>query len=320
MSQRVLITGAYGYVGGRVAQALAARGAAVSLGTRQPRASSPAWLPHAKVVSMDWRTTASLHTACTGIDAIVHLAAMNEVDAAGDAQGALDVNGMWSLRLLEAAQAAGVRRFVYLSTAHVYGALLAGTIDESRVPRPRHPYAVTHKVTEDFVLAAHDSGKIEGVVLRLSNGFGAPAHLAVDRWTLLVNDLCRQAVATRTLVLQSPGVQRRDFITLEDAAEAIAHVLALPLAALGDGLFNLGGDASMRVIDMAELIAARCQAVLGFTLVIKRPEPKAGETAPGLTYSSAKLLRTGWVPARRHAIEIDATLQLCASDVSRNPA
>ncbi len=320
MSQRILITGAYGYVGGRVAQALAAGGAAVSLGTRQPHATAPAWLPHAKAVSMDWRTTASLQVACTGIDAIVHLAAMNEVDAARDAQGALDVNGMWSLRLLEAAQAAGVRRFVYLSTAHVYGAPLAGTIDESRVPRPRHPYAVTHKVTEDFVLAAHDSGKVEGVVLRLSNGFGAPAHPAVDRWTLLVNDLCRQAVATRTLVLQSAGLQQRDFITLEDVAEAISHVLALPLADLGDGLFNLGGDASMPVIDMVELIAARCQAALGFAPVIERPAPNTGETAPTLAYSSEKLKRTGWHPARRHSMEIDATLALCASDVSRNPA
>ena len=317
MSQRILITGAFGYVGGRVAQTLAAGGAAVSLGTRQVYASSPVWLQEAEVVPMDWHSTATLQTACAGVDAIVHLAAMNEIDAARDMQGALEVNGMWSLRLLEAAQAAGVRRFVYLSTAHVYGAPLTGVIDESQVPRPAHPYAVTHKVAEDFVLAAHDSRKIEGVVLRLSNGFGAPAHPAVNRWTLLVNDLCRQAVATRTLVLQSAGLQQRDFITLEDAAQAIAHALALPQNLLGDGLFNLGGDASIRVIDMAELVAARCMIVLGFTPGIKRPEPRAGEMQAGeaqasLVYSSEKLKRTGWLPARRHAIEVDATLALCA--------
>ena len=313
MNQRILITGAYGYIGGRVAQTLAAGGAAVGLGTRQAYASPPVWLAGAQVVQMDWRSTAALQAVCAGVDAIVHLAAMNEVDAARDVHGALEVNGVWSLRLLEAAQAAGVRRFVYLSTAHVYGAPLTGVIDESRVPRPGHPYAVTHKVAEDFVLAAHDSRNIAGVVLRLSNGFGAPAHRAVNRWTLLVNDLCRQAVATHTLVLQSAGLQQRDFITLEDTAQAIRHALALPQTLLGDGLFNLGGDASIRVIDMAELIAARCQVVLGFAPAIKRPVTRAGDAQAGLVYSSEKLKRTGWLPARRHAMEIDAMLALCAA-------
>ena len=105
MSQRILITGAYGYVGGRVAQTLSAGGAAVSLGTRQEQVSPPAWLPSAQVVHLDWRSNAALQSVCAGTDAIVHLAAMNEVDAARDLQGALEVNGMWSLRLLEAAQA-----------------------------------------------------------------------------------------------------------------------------------------------------------------------------------------------------------------------
>ena len=313
MSPRILITGGYGYVGGRVAQALVASGATVQLGTRREYIAPPEWLPQATAVKMDWRSTATLQSACVGVDAVVHLAAMNEVDAARDVQGALEVNGMWSLRLLEASQAAGVRRFVYLSTAHISGAPLGGEIDEQCVPRPNHPYAMTHKVAEDFVLAAHDSHRIEGVVLRLSNGFGAPAHAGVDRWTLLVNDLCRQAVTSRALILQSPGLQWRDFVTLEDAALAVRHVLGMSQDKIGDGLFNLGGDAPLRVIDMAGLIAARCQAVLGFTPAIKRPEPKLGEAPAELAFSSEKLKCTGWVPARRHAVEIDATLRLCVA-------
>ena len=117
------------------------------------------------------------------MDAIVHLAAMNEMDCARDPAAALEVNTALTLRLLNAAVAAGVRRFVYLSTAHVYGAPLRGHIDERALPRPVHPYAITHRAAEDFVLAAFDAGRIEGVVLRLSNGVGAPAHAAVDRWT-----------------------------------------------------------------------------------------------------------------------------------------
>ena len=318
MSRRILITGGYGYIGGRVAQALVAGGAQVLLGTRRDGSVAPVWLPQAAPVQMDWSSDEALLAACTGVDAVVHLAALNEVEAVRDPQGALDVNGMWSLRLLEAAQAAGAGRFVYLSTAHVYGAPLSGTIDESCLPRPVHPYAITHRVAEDFVLAARDAGKIEGVVLRLSNGFGAPAHAGVDRWTLLVNDLCRQAVNTHTLVLHSAGLQKRDFITLNDVARGVVHALGLADEALGDGLFNLGGDASLRVIDMAELIAARCEAVLGFIPEINSPDPKPGEVSAELAYSSEKFKRTAWAPGKGHADEIDATLTLCQQIASRS--
>ena len=318
MSRRILITGGYGYIGGRVAQALVASGANVLLGTRRDGSVPPVWLPQAAPLQMDWSSGEALLAACTDVDAVVHLAALNEIEAARDPQGALDVNGMWSLRLLEAAQATGVARFVYISTAHVYGAPLSGTIDESCLPRPVHPYAITHRVAEDFVLSARDAGKVEGVVLRLSNGFGAPADAGVDRWTLLVNDLCRQAVTKRALVLHSAGLHRRDFITLSDVAGGVVHALALSDEALGDGLFNLGGDASLRIIDMAELIAARCEAVLGFIPEINCPEPKLGEVSAELAYSSEKFKLTGWTPGKGHADEIDATLTLCQQIASRS--
>lgn len=311
MTKRVLITGGYGYLGGRVAQALAAQGWHVSLGTRRVVAAAPEWLPGAAPTRLDWDSNGSLKAACSDQNAVVHLAAMNEIESSRDPVGALRVNGIDSLRLLEAANAAQVPRFVYLSTAHVYGAPLAGVIDETTLPRPAHPYAITHRVAEDFVLAAHDAGKIEGAVLRLSNGFGAPAHAGVDRWTLLANDLCLQAATTRALVLSSAGLQRRDFITLEDVARAIGHVLELPKAELADGLFNVGGDAPMRVVEMAELIAARCEVVLGFAPALQRRAAKPGEATMALDFSSSKLQGTGFVLKRNHVNEIDATLRLC---------
>lgn len=310
---RVLVTGAYGYTGGRIAQALAhGGGAEVLLGTRHTLQRAPAWLPSARPVTLDWQSPASLQRACTGADAIVHLAAMNEIDSARDAAAALDVNARQTLHLLDAAIAAKVPRILYMSTAHVYGAPLRGQIDERTLPRPRHPYAITHKVAEDFMLAALDAGKIEAVVLRLSNGFGAPAHAEVNRWTLLVNDLCRQAVAEGSLTLSSSGLARRDFVTLEDVSRAVQHVLHLPAPKLADGLFNLGGDAALQVIEMAELIAARCAPVLGVRVPVRRAAPRQDERSDELLFSSNKLQGTGFTLMRNHAAEIDATLRLCA--------
>ena len=310
MSHTVLLTGGLGYLGGRLACALVEAGHQVRCGTRRPGAGAPDWLPVMPIATLDWASTEALTEACRGVDCIIHLAAMNEVESASDPVGALKMNGLASLRLLEAAKVAGVRRFIYFSTAHVYGAPLQGDIDETKLPRPVHPYAITHKVAEDFVLAAHDRKLIEGVVIRLSNGFGAPVTPDVDRWTLLVNDLCRQAVTTGELRLNSSGKQLRDFITLGDVGRAVNHVLQLDTDQLADGLFNLGGGKAMSILEMTERIAARWQALTGREVAIVRP---AGDSAPPpvLNYRCDKLAATGFTLTSEVNREIDDTLKLC---------
>lgn len=304
----ILVTGGLGYLGGRIAAHLAGSGHTVTATSRRAATRSPAWLPHMRVLDPDWDDAQALSGACAGVDCIVHLAAMNEVYSARDPVGALRANGVASLQLLQAAQAAGVKRFIYFSTAHVYGSPLVGRITETTLARPQHPYAITHRVTEDFVLGAHDTGRIEGVVLRLSNGFGAPMSADVDRWTLLVNDLCRQAVTSGEMKLQSAGTQLRDFITLEDVARGVGHLVALERASLSDGLFNLG-DRSASILEMAQRVANRAQILLGREVPIHRPE--AGAPGAPLDYVSDKIRGTGFSPASRFDEEIDATLQLC---------
>ena len=312
MTDIVLVTGGFGYIGGRIAQQLAqTAGVSLRLATRRDDARPPEWLPSAGIVAMNLDDDASLDAACRGIAGIVHLAALNERECAADPQRALQVNGAGTLKLLQAAQRCGVRKFIYFSTAHVYGAPLAGTITERTVPRPAHPYAITHHVAEDFVLAARDRGAVEGIVLRMSNGFGAPAHAGVNRWTLIVNDLCRQAVSNRQLVLHTSGIQLRDFITLDDAAHAVAHLLSLPARNSADGLFNLGGECVRSMADLAERIAARCQSVLGFTPAIRRPVAAPEEKALALDYRIDKLKQTGFELRGDMDAEIDATLMLC---------
>ncbi len=312
MIEDVLITGGLGYLGGRIARALAARpGLTLRLGTRRPNAEPPLFLKNGRVVQTDFESTGSLDRACAGVKCVIHLAAMNEIDSAANPEGALVANGLYSLRLLNAAMRAGVERFIYFSTAHVYGCPLEGTITEETLARPVHPYAITHRAAEDFVLAAHDRKRLTGIVLRLSNGLGAPLRADVNRWTLLVNDLCRQAAATGALVLRSSGAQYRDFITLEDVERAAAHFMGLPAKACGSGIFNLGGQCSMSVFEMTERIASRCSSVLGFTPRIVRPEATPGEGARPLDFSIDRLKATGFFLTGDINAEIDATLRLC---------
>ena len=320
MSNRVLITGGYGYLGGRIAVELATNPEwIVRLGSRKAQAA-PGWLPQAETAPLDVLDTGSLSAAMADVQAVVHLAAMNENECVVDPGRAVLINTLGTLNVLQAAIDAGVQHFIYFSTAHVYGAPLVGDITEQTLPRPLHPYAITHHAAEDFVLAAHDKKKITGIVVRLSNGFGAPTHPDVDRWTLLVNDLCRQAVQTRKLVLRSSGMQQRDFITLTDVARAVEHLLGLSRSDCGNGMFNLGGDNSLSVWDMVQKISHRCQLTLGYLPGIERPLPRPDEQSATLNYHSDKLQKTGFMLHGNLDEEIDRTLLVCAQAWGRSAA
>jgi len=317
MTIRVLVTGGFGYVGGRVAKELASLpNVHVVLGSRWPK-TQPEWLPEASVTVTNWSVFKSLQNACSGVDTILHLAAVNEIDAERDPVSALEVNGVSTARLIEAAKVERVSRFVYLSTAHVYCSPLVGLIDETKCPRPLHPYATSHRAAEDIVLATQDEGRLTGIVLRLSNSFGAPVHPKVNRWTLLVNDLCRQAATEGRLELRSAGLQRRDFITLTDVSRAFIHVLSLHHDLVGDGIFNIGGDWAPTVLEMATLVALRCEAIFGFRPEIIRPLPGPDETTRPLDYRIEKLLATGFKLSGDREAEIDATLRMCFSYMKR---
>ena len=307
---RILITGGFGFVGGRVAQHLQQAGHQIVLGSRNA-SSPPSWLPKADVVKTDWSDSRGLEQICNGADVVIQAAGMNAQDCAADPVAALGFNCLATTRLVAAASRAGVKRFIYLSTAHVYSSPLVGTITEDDCPRNMHPYATSHLAGENAVLFASQRGLIEGIVLRLSNAFGAPVHKDINCWMLLVNDLCRQAVVTGKLVLRSNGLQQRDFITLQDVARCVMHFIALPITDCSDGLFNLGGDCAQSIFDLTQLVAGRCQDVLGFTPPIKRVEPQAGVQTLILNYSIAKLKTTGFLLQSPVNNEIDGTLSFC---------
>jgi len=311
MTRRVLIAGGFGYIGGRVAQFLTDQADCdIVLGSRR-QVESPPWLSQANVCQTQWNSSTGLEQICADVDAVVHLAGMNAQDCATDPVAALELNAVATARLLRAAVRQGVRRFVYFSTAHVYGSPLAGVITEETCPVNLHPYATSHRAGEDVVRAAHQHGDIDGIVIRLSNSFGFPAHKEANCWMLLINDLCRQAATTGKLVLRSAGLQRRDFITLADVSRATMHILSLSEKMLGNGLFNMGGGWTPTVFEVTSLVADRCESVLGFRPELSKPDQVEDEVSQPLEYSIGKLLGTGFRLQGNRNAEIDATLRLC---------
>ncbi len=314
MSERVLITGADGYLGARIARHLGARSVFTPVAGLRRGVETPEMLQRFERVDVELTDSESLDRACHGIGAVIHSAALNEIESGKDPLGALDVTTGGTVRLLQAAKNVGVKRFLYFSTAHIYGAPLRGRITEETCPRPVHAYAITHKAAEDFVLAP--APDFRGIVVRLSNGIGAPAHTSINRWTLIGNDLCRQAVELQKLTLRSSGKAIRNFIPLSDMCRAVEFLLTEPDEKVECGLFNLGSPYAMSMRSVAQMIADRCESLFGYRPVIECSQME--EKTDLLDYRSDRLREAGFVWKATIEEEIDATLLLCHEAFSRN--
>ena len=308
---RILITGGFGFVGGRVAVYLAQAGHTIVLGSRKA-IGSPSWLPQAEVMQTDWDDMRTLERSCKGVDVVIHAAGMNAKNCASDPIAALAFNGVATARLVSAAIQAGVQRFIYLSTAHVYGSLLEGIISEEDCPQNFHPYATSHLAGEKVVLWAHQGGHLQGVVLRLSNLFGAPVHKDVNCWMLLVNDLCKQAVQTRRMVLHSTGLQHRDFMSMTNFCSVIDRFMSFSGDDSQLGIFNIGSGTSQAVLTISKFIQERCLAVLGFEPELHRKDELEGDLPSPFNYQITRQNKLGVnFDLFNNEAEIDKILAYC---------
>lgn len=306
----ILITGGYGFLGGRIAQFLSdLKAGNICLGI-----SNPARLTslHREFETREtrWIDNVILEESCNGIDTIIHLAGMDATACSHNPVDALVYNGVYTGRLLEAAIKKGVSRFFFISTAHVYASPLVGTITEQTPVSSLHPYATSNKAGEHLVLAQSGERKINGIVIRLSNSYGAPVSPKVNCWHLLVNDLCRQTITTKKMTLRSAGLQRRDFIPIHDVCNALLHLMKQPSYPAGI-IFNVGGGWSPTVIEMAKFIGERCKSLYGYQPSIESPAAMPEEHTQPLHFSIQKLLSTGFIPSNDHAQEVDRLLQFC---------
>lgn len=308
---RILITGGTGYLGGRLAQYLVSNTSnTIILGTRN-KVTELAWLPQVQVVNTLWNSESELEKICFEIDVVIHLVGMNAIDCSNNPLLALEVNGLFTARLLQSSIKQNVKRFIYISSAHIYDDSLRGKITEQSPSNNLHPYATSHRTGEDVVRSAHLKSEIEGVVIRLSNSFGAPAHVDTNCWSLVTNDLCRQALKSSHMILKITKMQRRDFISITDVCRAIEHLMNLNTSLLNDGLFNLGGEWSPTITEVAKTLSERVNFLTGKEITIKSSNLEKNSSPPNLDYDIAKIKLTGFELRNHRESEFDNLILFC---------
>jgi nucleoside-diphosphate-sugar epimerase len=250
MSERILVTGGQGLVGTALAAEALARGLAVRVSGRRRSAGGDPRREFVQTGELDGTT--DWRAALAGVDAVVHCAARVHVmrDQAADPLLAFrGVNTAGTLNLARQAAAAGVRRFVFISSVKVNGEATADgqAFSERDAAAPRDPYGISKHEAEVGLRELARSCAMEVVIIRppLVYGPGVKANFAA----LL-------GAVKRGLPLPFGALaNRRSLVSLENLVDFIATCLTHPRAANQTFLVSDGHDLST-----AELVRGMARA------------------------------------------------------------
>jgi UDP-glucose 4-epimerase len=291
---RVLVTGGAGFIGSHLVERLASRGEAVtvlddlSTGSLDNLAGVG---DRIRFVRGDVCDTAGAAELVREADAVVHLAALTSVPESVSAPLAyhrVDVTA--TLGLLEACAASPVRRFVFASTCAVYGDPEGRVLRESDPTRPASPYAAAKLASESYCGAFARATELATVTLRFFNVYG-PRQRPDLPYAAVVPAFVRALLEGRSPVVFGSGMQTRDFLYVEDAAEALR--LALDHTELSAATFNIASGEETSVLRLLE-VAAGCLGVPGEH---RKEAARPGDLLRSAAEISLARSELGFVPA-----------------------
>jgi UDP-glucose 4-epimerase len=221
-------------------------------------------------------------------DVVVHLAAGRESAAGFDALDDAGVGLMGLLGLLECSVAVGVRKFVFASSASVYGEPRSVPVKESALPaaRPLTPAAISKRAGEDYLRFYQSSRGLDFTSLVLPNIFG-PRQDPVEGCGVVA------AFSGRMLTGEKPeiwgdGEQSRDYLFIDDAV----HALGLAMDAGSGRTMNVGTGRQTSVKDLFRMLAE----ITRFEGEPLYGQPRPCDIRRSALDSSAAAKHLGWKP------------------------
>jgi len=259
--------------------------------------------PHLRVVRGDIRDSASYSQALAGADCVIHMACIsNDPSFELDPSLSRTSNYDWFEPLVVASKAAGVKRFLYVSTSSVYGVSDAPEVTEDHPFVPLTDYNKYKGLCEPILLR-HQAPGFVTTIIRPATVCGYSPRMRFD---LTVNILTHHAVRKGVITVFG-GAQQRPNIHIEDITDLYVQWLDLPNALIAGEAFNAGYQ-NHTVAQLAELV----RQVVEEEYPEKAPiqvEATVSDDQRSYHISSRKLTeKLGWKPKR--SIE-DAVRDLC---------
>jgi nucleoside-diphosphate-sugar epimerase len=233
-----------------------------------------------------------MERATEGCTVLFHLAALTHAGrSASDPGSYVAVNCTGTAKVMEACRAQGVRNVIYTSTGHVYGRPNAIPVGEDHTVSPLSVYAASKLAGEAFVQAYASSFGFAAVIARMANLYGPFSSTDTVIGTSLEQAMRGSAIHVRNLKAV------RDFLFIDDAAEALIRLVAAAKDRQGPQVVNVSSGTGISVEEICTLLAdlAERQGIgrPGIRQDVRDPE----EQVPTFVLDNTRLERlTGWVP------------------------
>ena len=278
---RWVVTGAAGFIGSHLSEALRARGddvVAVDCFTDYYDPTEKE--ENARGLDVRRVDLAGESLDLVGVDGVFHLAGQPGVRSFGDVFPLyLRRNVLATQRVLETASSAGVR-VVYASSSSVYGNAERYPTPEDTVPQPISPYGITKLACEHLARAYG----LDAVGLRYFTVYGPR-----QRPDMLFRRLCDALAAGGTIELYGSGEQSRSFT---EVADVVGATIAAMEAAPAGALYNVGGGEEASVLEAIALL----ESVSGLTLDVRHVDPARGDVRRTKADVSRIRDALGWEP------------------------
>lgn len=257
--KKVLITGGLGMIGSNIARKLVASGAEVTI---LDAVISPFGANFFNINDIrekvtvnisDIRDKESIKTLVKDKDIIFNLAGqVSHNDSLKDPFWDADINYMGHLNVLEAVKNENPKARILFSGSRLqFGKITNNPVAEDHLMRPLTPYAVNKAAAENLYLYYYRSFNIPVVIFRIANPYGPRCQMKHSKYAI-INWFLRNAMEDKEITIYGDGTQIRDYIYVDDLADAfIASAVAENAAGK---IFNVGSGIGTKFVDMVQQV------------------------------------------------------------------
>lgn len=233
---------------------------------------------------------ADAKAAVKGVQAVVHCAAQVSVEkSTEDPLSDAKTNVLGTVNMLHESVLAGVSRFVYVSSAAVFGQPKYIPIDENHPTRPINNYGASKLAGEKYTLAYDSTSSMEVVSVRPFNFYSVRAD-PNSPYSGVITKFLARLTAGQPPIIEGDGRQTRDFIHARDVARMLA--LVVHKKGLRGEVFNCGSGMSTSVLDLANIMISLSGKIL-------KPEftkPRVGDIRESVSASTKAIGILGFHP------------------------
>lgn len=316
--KQVLVTGAGGFIGSHLTEALVKAGAKVRVfiryNSRDGRGNledlEPKLLDQIEIIAGDLRDADVIERTVKGCDAVFHLGALVGIPYSyKNPREVVETNIMGTFNVLTAARDHGVERVVHTSTSEVYGSALYVPIDESHPLQGQSPYSASKIGADMLAESFYASFDLPVVTVRPFNCFG-PRQSA----RAVIPTLITQALACKEIRLGNTETMR-DFTFVTDTADGFMKA-AQSKEGFGK-VINIGSGREISIGDLAQIIIKIVQSTAEIVVDEARVRPSRSEVNRLLADNRLAKETIGWEPRVSLEEGVKRTVAWIASHMNR---